>query len=431
MFSKQFSSGLFWQVVIKFLAIGLGFFTTRWLVELLPSAEYRNYNLVLAYNAVLLVLVDFGIPQTIQKIYTHSQDAKENSNFWTTITILRIFSYFIGLIIILVTYPLSQTRDLGLIISLFTAQFIIVADLNYRSICQAVGSTWQFSLTDFLGKAILVGLLILGNYVMYLNISPLYYFVTASIFAYSISLISDAFWQKKYTSLSKFDFGQLKLLASSLIYLALANLSIAIYLTTDKLFLAYFGFSDLVINSYANAYKLFEIAQVVPGLVMPAISSLIARKIVQEIDVNNRRKVLWQAAGASFIIGLALWIGVVLFGGIIISIIDSGNKYPETINLLPILSISLIFICPMLIFKDTTIFLGYEKYDLLTTCVTAITAVSLYILLIPTYGAIGASLATIVSYLLDLILKAVFLERILPKLNDNKPDTISNINQSL
>ena len=85
----------------------------------------------------------------------------------------------------------------------------------------------------------------------------------------------------------------------------------------------------------------------------------------------------------------------------------------------------------MLIFKDTTIFLGYEKYDLLTTCVTAITAVSLYILLIPTYGAIGASLATIVSYLLDLILKAVFLERILPKLNDNKPDTISNINQSL
>lgn len=417
MFSKQFSKELIWQVVIKFLAIGLGFFTTRWLVELLPSSSYRDYNLILAYNAVLLVLIDFGIPQTIQKVYTKSGSAEKNADFWTTITVIRIFSYFLGLLIILFTYPLSKTNDVGLILSLFTAQFIIVADLNYRSICQAVGKTWQFSLTDFIGKASLVLLLILGNFVLYFQLAPLAYFVIASIFSYLLSLVIDAFWQRRFTKLSKFNFQQLKEISKGLFMLALANLSIAIYLTTDKLFLAYFGFNDVTINSYSNAYKLFEIAQVVPGLVMPAVSSLITRKIVSEVKVNNQRKILWQAVAASFGLGIALWAGVLIFGNIIIWLIDSTNKYPETSSILPILALSLIFICPMLVCKDTTIFLGFEKFDLITTAITAITAVSLYTILIPRYGAVGAAIATVISYVLDFILKAYFLEKVWHKLN--------------
>ncbi len=415
MFTKQFSSGLIWQVVIKFLAIGLGFFTTRWLVEVLSVSDYRNYNLILAYNAVLLVLIDFGIPQTLQKIYTHNQNAKENSDVWTTITILRVVSYFLAVVLICFTYPISQTQDLGLILSLFTAQFILVADLNYRSICQAVGRTWQFSVTDFLGKFILVCGLILGNIVLYFGLAPLYYFIILSIIAYSISLVIDAFWQRKFTHFGKFNFKTLQKNSKGLVYLALANLAIAIYLTTDKLFLAYFKFSDNSINSYSNAYKLFEIAQVVPGLVMPAISSLVTKQIVVEKDSKEKQKILFRFAGFALGLGVILSIGIALFGWLAIWLIDSQNKYNQTAQILPLLGISLVFICPMLIFKDTTIFLGKEKYDLITTALTATLAVILYIILIPNFGLNGAVIATIISYLFDLIIKAFVLNWLLKK----------------
>lgn len=420
MFTKQFSKGLFLQVGIKFLAIGLGFFTTRWLVENLTSGQYRDYNLILAYNAVLLVLIDFGIPQTIQKIYTHSSSAIKNANFWTTITALRIFSYFFAIGLIYFTFPLSQTRDFGLILGLFTAQFIIVADLNYRSICQAVGRTWQFSLSDFIGKLVLVLGLVLGGILMYLKLAPLTYFVFLSILSYTVSIVIDAFWQRKYTKLGKFSIKQLKELSNGLVLLALSNLAIAVYLTTDKLFLAYFGYSDTTINGYSNAYKLFEIAQVVPGLVMPAISSLITKQLVQNITILEMKKILWKYIAFGLGLGSILWAGIMLFGKIIIWIIDSQNKYPDTGNILPILAISLIFICPMLIAKDTTIFLGYEKIDLLTTLLTAILAVTLYIILIPLYGGTGAALATIFSYLFDLLIKLFLLEKLLPKIKINR-----------
>jgi O-antigen/teichoic acid export membrane protein len=417
MFSKQFSWGLIWQVVIKFLAIGLGFFTTRWLVEVLNPSDYRDYNLVLAYNAVLLVLIDFGIPQTLQKIYTHNHNSKENSDIWTTITILRIASYFLAVILICFTYPISQTQNLGLILALFTAQFILVADLNYRSICQAVGRTWQFSLTDFLGKIILVLGLILGNIVLYFGLAPLYYFVAVSILAYSISLIIDAIWQRQFTHFGKFNFKSLKENFGGLFYLALSNLAIAFYLTTDKLFLAYFKFPNEAINSYSNAYKLFEIAQVVPGLVMPAISSLVTKQILAEKVLPKQRKALFKYAGFGLSLGITLWLGVVIFGSVAVWLIDTQNKYQQTIQVLPILAISLIFICPMLVFKDTTIFLGKEKYDLITTALTATLAVSLYLILIPNFGIQGAAYATIISYSFDLIIKAFLLNHTLKKLS--------------
>jgi hypothetical protein len=196
------------------------------------------------------------------------------SNFWTTTVALRLASYLVGLILIFFTYRLSQTSDLISVIGIFTAQFILLADLAFRSIADSNNKSWQFSVTDLLGKLILVGLMFVS--VQFFRPSIIG-FAAISILAYSISLLADAFWQRKNYSWGKFDLNIIKVEIGAIGFLTLADIINGLYSKTDLLFLRYFNFDLFQVASYSNAYKLFEIATIIPGLTMPVLASILRK----------------------------------------------------------------------------------------------------------------------------------------------------------
>jgi O-antigen/teichoic acid export membrane protein len=449
------------QVGIKFLAIACGIFITRWQVSNFSTEDFANYGLILSYNSIVLMAVTWGLPQIIQKVFTnrdllnhekalgidsplegwqsqsdgvfqsdaaHNGDAEAASteishlsnagtgsfaslkmtgglslpNFWTTTVALRLASYLVGLILIFFTYRLSQTSDLISVIGIFTAQFILLADLAFRSITDSNNKSWQFSVTDLLGKLILVGL-------MYTSVQffrpSIIGFAAISILAYSISLLADAFWQRKNYSWGKFDLNIIKVEIGAIGFLTLADIINGLYSKTDLLFLRFFNFDLFQVASYSNAYKLFEIATIIPGLTMPVLASILRRKL------NNKeitKKTLIKYYGIAIGVGVLTTIAVNIFAQIGIWLIDPNGKY-DSLNLLRILSLILIVLFPTLLSSDLLNVSGLEKKQFWSKFYTAGLALILYIVLIPMFGGVGAAFATLIFFTFELVVKSWYV----------------------
>jgi hypothetical protein len=437
MFSKKFGLNLIGQVSIKFLAIALGIYTTRWLITNLSPETFETYNLILGYNAVILSLVNFGLPLLVQKYYTNTQDSSKIKDFWTTFGVLRIITYFAGLAFIFLTFPLSQTNELGYIIGIFTAQYILIADLNYRSVCDSKGRSWQFSTTDFIGKLLLVILLLSFSVINFWEkIVPLEFFILSSIFSYLVSLAIDAYWQREYTGLGRFDLQIFRENLKPIFYLFLSTSLVGFYLMTDRIFLKYFGYDEFVVNGYSNAFKIFDLVAVVPGLTMPAIASLVKGKI----DTNqpnmttgfstklpgfskkikntfsNKQIILLEWTIISLLLGLFLSITILIFDPIIIQVLDPNLKYPLTFDALSIMALGMIPMAPIIFLANLLVFLHGEKFDLLVVAVTSSLSILMYFLIIPEFGLVGASWLRVGILSLDICLKFFFVYKLTGKL---------------
>jgi O-antigen/teichoic acid export membrane protein len=162
LFQKHsFVSFLGVSLFFKFLALVLGLFINRILNTSVDASRLADYNVAIAYTPIVLSIINFGIPNLIQKLYTNEKSERVLSLAWKSLQILRLGSFFIGILLIAFTYRLTQVNDFVLILSVYIVQFVLIADLSFRSLFDAIGRSWVFSFTDFLSKFILIGIFFL------------------------------------------------------------------------------------------------------------------------------------------------------------------------------------------------------------------------------------------------------------------------------
>jgi O-antigen/teichoic acid export membrane protein len=391
------------QVGIKFLAIACGIFATRWLNNNLTIQENADYAVIISYNATILMIVTLGLPTLTQKFYTNIEDKKILANFWATSVWIRMLSYIFSLVLIYFTYKIVGIKDLFVTIGIFSAQFILLSDNVYRSICDASNRSWQFSTTDLIGKI----LLITGLYGSIVFYKPsLWIFVVVSIFAYLISISLDAFWQKKSTTWGKFDMNIIKSELGAISFLSLSDIINGIYSKTDILFLKNTAVSNVELVSYSNGYKLFEIITIISSLTMPVLGSKLIKKM--NIDKNSRTEfpkyyILVTLAG--IIVGL----GTILFSGLATWTIDPSGKFNQTQSVLNLLSIVIAILFPTMLSNDLLNLSGLEKKQFWSKVITGIVAIIGYLILIPIFGIWGAGYATIIFFAVECCTKGYFV----------------------
>ena len=103
------------SVVIKFTAIGVAVLIARWQNVYLDPQSLRDFNLTLAYLAIILGIVNFGVPQILYKLYTNETDQTKLNDIWSTFLVVRLLSFLVGVLVILVTFKLSRGDNLLLI----------------------------------------------------------------------------------------------------------------------------------------------------------------------------------------------------------------------------------------------------------------------------------------------------------------------------
>jgi len=420
---KDFSLKLVYQVVLKFVAIAIGLYTTRWLIQYTTESVLSDYNVALGYINIVLIAVNFGIPNIIQKFYTNKKQEFDTKDFWTTMMLLRFVSYFFGLILIFFSILILKDISKSLIIGVYSLVFILIVDLSYRSITDAYGKTWQYSVTDVFSKLVLVaGLLVYKPY--FEGTDSLSYFLWVSFISYILTILIDATWQWKYTGWGSFKPEILRHFIRPLGYIAATNILIGLYNYSDKIFLKLFNYSDLEIVSYSNAYKIYELAIVLPGLTIPSIASY-AKNRFDTLDQNKIEKFLGRFGNfkSKFILytGISIFIAVLaslvllISSNIIFSLIDPENKYYLSPQPVIYLAIGIIPGTIMSILSYFTLFYHGEKYELIINSIVCFAGILTYLIMIPRFGIVGAAIGNIIIYTTGMLLEIFCLKKLLSK----------------
>ena len=143
--NKYIKSG-FWYIIGNLLIKGISFFTLPIFTRLLGTADFGKFNLFMSYENILNVIVGLGIAGTIKTAYLDYK--KEFKNYFSAVIFLiLVFASIIGLVInILIVMGVNSGDDLWnigtvnllVICSLATAYYNLfsmkyVIDLKYKA----------------------------------------------------------------------------------------------------------------------------------------------------------------------------------------------------------------------------------------------------------------------------------------------------------
>lgn len=403
------------NLIIKSSALILGILSSRWLFSYLPKADLNSYFLIIAYTSVILQSLNFGVYSLIQKFYTNKEYENSLPDIWATFSVFKFFTYFLGLISVLLTYDIFlsiENQRIYYILIIFTAQFFLEIDNNYRAVCNSRNRAWQFSFTDFISKVLL--LIILYSFSFLIQDQFLFNFYVWTIFVVNfISLIVDYLWQKKDTKWGTFRFSIFKKNLPTILVLVLSTVFLSLYENTDRLFLEYFNSSSEVIVGYSNAYlNVFEKSKIIVSMSVPMIASFVKRGFdknkTDKIDNILFDKIFLKGFALIVFLAFSTYLASTLFGPLILFFIDSENKYTLSLKVLPFLTVSIIPYFIYLFFSILVTFKNGEKWMLLTEFLSLILALVLYYFLIGSFSLYGAAVATFIVYTFKMLLNISF-----------------------
>jgi len=203
------------------------------------------------------------------------------------------------------------------------------------------------------------------------------------------------FYEKKHKSfLRLFELARAKTILKESLPLIFSGVFVTIYMKIDQVFLQHMASSEAV-GIYAAVVRVSEIPFFIGTILTNAAFPIIIRskKLSEDTYYHDLQ----------FLFSIVVWISLVIaflttiFSPIIISIIY-GQEYIAAIPVLRVHIWSLLFV-----FMGTAqgVWVIGEKYTKLTFIATlagAIVNIMMNLMLIPQYGALGASAATLASY---------------------------------
>jgi O-antigen/teichoic acid export membrane protein len=403
-------------VGIKGMAVILSFFIFRMLNQNVNSNDLAQYNIALSYLTFILAILNLGIPQLIQKYFTnYHNEEKTKFEYWTFFSVVRFFTFILGILLVAGIFFIVNKNFIILALGLFISQFILLTDINFRAVTDAVNESWKFALTDFGSKVLLLSsLFVFSN--LYPSISFLNLFVILSILIYTFILAIDFWWHRNKTKLVQINF--FKLLRENwkkMFAVGFSSILIVMITNLDRPMLFWFGFKSEEIVGYANAFKFYEIGMIAPGLVLAPVSSILKKKLN---ETNEKLKILKKYLGIITVMIFSYFL-IVLFGGYFFLPFLNNDAVITSLSQINFIILSiLLFTSPIGVFISSLFILyNKEKYELFLQIYNSFVLGIAFYFLIKGYGSIGASISLISISLVDLCLRTIMLFRLIKKID--------------
>jgi O-antigen/teichoic acid export membrane protein len=154
------------------------------------------------------------------------------------------------------------------------------------------------------------------------------------------------------------------------------------------------------VGLYSAAYKVTNLLEAFPLMVMGTIYPLMSRYASEDLD--KLRSLYKKSVFYLGLLAVPMGIGITLLAPIIVRLLF-GAQFAEADRALMILVWSTVFLYLALSGGNLLISMGKEKVSLYLNMVGAGLSIALNFLLIPMMGFVGAALATTATYLVILI----------------------------
>lgn len=393
------------QVGLKIAAVGLGIFTLRWFnnTDYVSKVLADEYSKILALNSIVSGFLALGISNVIQKTFTNSDNAQTKSDTLFTFNILRAASLILGIAMVSLAFWLNlrvetigallQLNEYKLVVGLFTLQFFLFSDLNFRSVADSTGRSWLYSLTDFASRLLYVGLLYGLVLIVPINYENIINIILISGFVANFgTLVVDNYLYTRDLPKPNFDWKHVRDNMSTIIYIGSVGAFIGLFARFDTIILS--GQTG-VVRGYSAAYQIFETLQIVPAITMPVLASHIKKSSLSE------KRYFLLAVG----MGAAYWLVSIVASQILLIITKASENYPASTQVMWILTLGLIPFFLNQLMHYNNVINNREKQETVSIFICGLTAIILYSFLVPVYGIMAAAIISVGCVYLETVLK--------------------------
>jgi O-antigen/teichoic acid export membrane protein len=407
--------------IVNYVGVLVGIFTTFFVLTNLLKPEEIGLTRVLIDAGMLFAgLAQLGTSSSIIRFFPYFNDKNHKHNgffFWTLIIPIVGFVIFLALFFILKTPICNIFGDKS---PLFNDYYYLLAPLSffilYMTVFETNANVLMRIVIPKLVREVIVRVLTLGTYVLYgYDILNFDQFIIAFCAVYGVAAVINIIYLitlKDFSFKPNFSRIEPKLKKEFFyysIFIITTTLVGAITPSLNTFFIsAKMGLIFTGIFSIANYITAFiEIPyRSLGAIVQPQISQAIKDQDIKTTNYLCQGVALHQLLAGSFII-LAIWINIDL----LFAIMPKGDEYAAGKYVVLILGFSRLFSAT---YSVGTTVLGYSKiyyYSLFFTVLLTGLAITLNILLIPSWGINGAAMASLISTLVYTLL-LLFLIRI-------------------
>lgn len=387
----------------KLLSKLLVFFMTRLYTACLTPAEYSTADLIVNAANLIIPLACVGISEGIFR-NAADRSADKEAYFTNGLLVLGLGSLaFLALSPLIGLVPMLHGSVWLIVLYVLSANLHAVVS---QYLC-AIGRTKLFAAQGLLNTALVVGLNILFLPVLGLGVEG---FVLSVIMADALTTLFLFFVTRLWRAVRP------RTISGSIVR---SMLAFCLPLVPTIIFWWITGVSDrymvaAMVSEEVNG--LYTAAYKIPTLLIYVVSifdSAWKLSVASESDPEETRRFysrVWRIYTAvAFIGGGALMLSCRLFANVLFA-----DGYASAWIYIPLLTTATVFTA-LDTFLGSVYFAGRKTaWSMITAFVGALLNVALNLILIPVWGAMGASFATFVSYFAVFVLRLVTTHRLIP-----------------
>jgi O-antigen/teichoic acid export membrane protein len=393
------------QIVGKSVSTFLGIIALAIITRYLGASKFGEYSTIITFVSFFAMSADLGL--TLISAQMISNPKEDQNKILSNLFSVRLISALVLLSlapIFIIFFPYSNSIKIGVAIA--TLAYIFPA-LNQILIAlfQKTLKMSRAMIAEVAGKLFLViGVIV----VFYLDLK-LIGILWASVFSAAIGFLAHWFLSKKSAKIKiEFDFNVWKKIARKTWPLALTIFLNLVYQKGDILLLSLF--QDIKdVGIYGASYRTIEVIGTIPymfaGIMLPLFTFNWINK-----NFDFLKKMIQKSFDLMIILAIPLLVGSQFVSTEIISLI-AGEEFIKSGLPLQILIISIALLFISCIFSHVIIAIDKQKKAINLYIFTAITSLILYLILIPKFSYIGASIVTIYSNVVILIGVVYYVKR--------------------
>jgi len=394
------------------LALGEGiskilmFFLFVYAARIFGPEDFGIFNFALAFASLFLIFSNFGISEITTREL--SKDKGEIKNYPAILLLKILLSLIVFVIIIIVSFLVIYDINIRKIIwilgiYILAHNFLMIVYSFYRA-----QRKMQFEALIKIVESFLIfifGFFILFKYPLVINFSLVLLIVSlimAVFFIIFFSLIIRSVWRSW-----NFKFWQDFLKISW--PLGLAYAFSMVYISIDSVMMGLWG-QIIEVGWYSAAYKIAG-ALIIPSTLISASFFPVLTKLFNESKEEFQRVFKFYLK-LSVVLSLIILFFGLIFSSYIVNIVYGLDFIPAVLALqilIVMVSLSYVYVP----FFTVLIVSNNQRKILVLSFVGAIINIILNIILIPLYSLYGASLATLITYLVILILAIIFYRKII------------------
>jgi O-antigen/teichoic acid export membrane protein len=386
---KNFS----WLLAERMVSLSVAIFVSIPVARYLGPHDFGGFSYVLAMSQLVAPLASLGLEHIVTKeLVQYPGDA---GRILGTVATLRKTGAFVAFVIVSIWMFVAPPGDPKL--SLFVCLIVgsgLVGSLTFLQYWFLSNGTMNaYSIAQISNTLIFSGIRLSQ---VYIGAHLDSFIIVASIEVLSQGFLTFIAYRlvRKQSVKWSFDWQLAKKLFGRSWPLTLSGMTAAVYLKLDLIMLASMG-TAAEAGVYAAAARLSEIWYFVPALLMTAMFPTILK--LKEGAPERYQKRLQDIMDCLAALGMSIAV-VVSFGSPFIIHILYGPKFAAAAPMLSIHVWSGVFIFMRALLSKWMITEDLYIFSLVTHGIGAIANVLLNIVLIPKFGGMGASVATLISY---------------------------------